>query len=134
MWEISLCIFKKCFILKLWIIISLNNLLVRTWNFIFDVCFSSIIAFGDKEETFLTTTYLSGNIFVISAKLVQQPTYIAFWRVFFSLVYIPWTPIRLGLFEGSFSFGGGGVSTWPPFPPSYLRKNLSNINITLYNC
>ena len=78
MWEISLCVFKKSLILKLWIITSLNNLSARTWNFIFDVFFSSIIAFGDKEEAFLTTTYLSGHIFVISAKVLQQPTCIAF--------------------------------------------------------
>ena len=45
---------------------------------------------------------------------------------------------KAGIFEGSFSWGGGGGSIWPipPFPhlPSYFKKNVSNINITLYNC
>ena len=41
-------------------------------------------------------------------------------------------PNMAGLFEGGFFWGG---SIWPPFPPpSYFKKNLTNINITLYNC
>ena len=39
------------------------------------------------------------------------------------------TLIRLGFLR--VVFPGGGVSLTPP---SYLKKNLSNINITLYNC
>ena len=35
-------------------------------------------------------------------------------------------PNKAGLFEGSFSLGEGRGS--------YFKKNLSNINITLYNC
>ena len=37
-------------------------------------------------------------------------------------------PNKAGLFEGSFFWGGQFD------PPSYFQKNLSNINITLYNC
>ena len=40
-------------------------------------------------------------------------------------------PNKAGIFEGSFSFGGGGVNLTPS---SYLKMNLSNIKITLYNC
>ena len=39
---------------------------------------------------------------------------------------------KAGLSEDSFFLGGGGGQFEPP-PPSYFRKNLSNINITLYN-
>ena len=42
-------------------------------------------------------------------------------------------PNKTGLIEGSF----GGVFFWggDQFdPPSYFKKNLSNINITLCNC
>ena len=35
-------------------------------------------------------------------------------------------PNKAGLFEGSFSWGWGQFD-----PPSYFKKNLSNINITL---
>ena len=35
-------------------------------------------------------------------------------------------------FEGSFFLGGGQFDI-PPIP-SYFKKNLSNINIALYNC
>ena len=38
-------------------------------------------------------------------------------------------PNKAGLFEGSFSLEGGQFD-----PPSYFKKNLSNINITLCNC
>ena len=38
-------------------------------------------------------------------------------------------PNRAGLFEGSFSSWGDQFD-----PPSYFKKNLSNINITLYHC
>ena len=50
------------------------------------------------------------------------------------------TPIKDGLFEGSFlwGWGSGGVGRGEAFnlaTPSYFKKNnLSNINITLYNC
>ena len=40
---------------------------------------------------------------------------------------------KAGLFEGSFSWGwgrGGGQLDLP----SYFKKTLSNVNITLYNC
>ena len=37
-------------------------------------------------------------------------------------------PNKAGPFEGSF-FWGGQID-----PPSYFKKNLSNINISLYNC
>ena len=40
-------------------------------------------------------------------------------------------PNKDGLFQGSFSWGRGRVNLTPP---SYYKKNLSNINITLYNC
>ena len=40
------------------------------------------------------------------------------------------TLIRLGFLRVVFS--GGRESIWAP--PSYFKKNLSNINITLYNC
>ena len=40
-------------------------------------------------------------------------------------------PNKDGLFQGSFSCGGGRVNLTPP---SYYKKNLSNINITLYKC
>ena len=36
------------------------------------------------------------------------------------------SPNKAGLFEGSFSWGWGQYS--------YFKKNLFNINITLYNC
>ena len=36
------------------------------------------------------------------------------------------------LFEGSFFCGGWGVGQFDP--PSYFKQNLSNINMTLYNC
>ena len=38
-------------------------------------------------------------------------------------------PNKAGLFEGSFT-GWGNLTP----PSSYLNRNLSNINITLYNC
>ena len=38
---------------------------------------------------------------------------------------------KAGLFEGSFSWGRGGVNLTAP---SYFKKNLSNIDITLCNC
>ena len=41
-------------------------------------------------------------------------------------------PNKAGLFEGSFSWGEEWGSMWSP--PSYFKKNLSNINTTLYNC
>ena len=44
----------------------------------------------------------------------------------------PLNPNRAGLFEGSFSWGEGGGVQFDP--PSYFKKNLSNINITLYHC
>ena len=40
-------------------------------------------------------------------------------------------PNKAGHFEGSFFWGEGQID---PTPPSYFKKNLSNINITLYNC
>ena len=40
-------------------------------------------------------------------------------------------PNKAGLFEGSFFGGGWGVSLTPL---SYFKKNLSNINITVYKC
>ena len=44
-------------------------------------------------------------------------------------------PNKVGLFEGSFFFveggGGRGVSLTPL---SYFKKNVSNNNITVYNC
>ena len=39
-------------------------------------------------------------------------------------------PNKAGLFECSFSWGGGKFD----LSPSYFKKNLSNININLYNC
>ena len=39
-------------------------------------------------------------------------------------------PNKAGLFEGSFFWAGGSQFD----PPSHFKKNLSNINITLYNC
>ena len=47
------------------------------------------------------------------------------------------TQIRLGFLRVAFS---GEGSIWlpplflPPLHPSYCKKNLTNINITLYNC
>ena len=41
-------------------------------------------------------------------------------------------PNKAGIFEGNFSLGGAGGSQFDP--PSYFKKNLSNFNITLYNC
>ena len=38
-------------------------------------------------------------------------------------------PNKAGLFEGSFFWGESQFEH-----PSYFKKNLSNINITLYNC
>ena len=38
-------------------------------------------------------------------------------------------PNKAELFEVSFSWGMGHFDT-----PSYFKNNLSNINITLYNC
>ena len=38
-------------------------------------------------------------------------------------------PNKAGFFEGSFFWGGLNLT-----PSSYFKKNLSNINITLYNC
>ena len=61
---------------------SLNNLSARTWNFIFGISFSSTIAFGDKEEAFLTTKYLS--------------------RHFLPCMY--YNNLHIFLSEGSFSF------------------------------
>ena len=39
-------------------------------------------------------------------------------------------PNKAELFEGSFFWGWGALT--PP-PSSYFKKNLSSINITLYN-
>ena len=41
-------------------------------------------------------------------------------------------PNKTGLFDGSIflRWGGGGQF----YTPSYFKKNLTNINITLYNC
>ena len=44
---------------------------------------------------------------------------------------IKFNPKTAGLFEGSFFWAE--VNLTPTFP-SYFKKNLSNINITLYNC
>ena len=41
-------------------------------------------------------------------------------------------PNKACLLEGSFFWGGGCQFDAPP--PSYFQKNLSNININLYNC
>ena len=41
------------------------------------------------------------------------------------------TLIRMGFLRAVFP--GAGVNL-TPLPPSYFKKNLSNINITLYNC
>ena len=38
-------------------------------------------------------------------------------------------PYKARLFEGSLFWGGGQFDL-----PSYFKKDLSNINITLYNC
>ena len=44
-------------------------------------------------------------------------------------------PNKAGVFEGSFSWGEGGVNLIPPVPPlSYFKEYLSNFNKTLYNC
>ena len=51
-------------------------------------------------------------------------------------------PNKAGLFEGSFFWGGGGGGGFQidlPSPRTPLvfqeeKKNLSNFNITLYNC
>ena len=44
---------------------------------------------------------------------------------------LSFNPNKAWLFEGSFLWGEGQFGTPPP---SYFKKNLSNINITLYNC
>ena len=46
------------------------------------------------------------------------------------------TLIRLGFFRVVLlgGAGGGGSQFDLPHPPSYFKKNLSNISITLYNC
>ena len=46
------------------------------------------------------------------------------------------TLIRLGFLRVVFSVGKVGGSQFDPSPPppSYFKNNLSNINITLYNC
>ena len=55
----------------------------------------------------------------------------------FSAFFINWWKAdafnsnKAGLFEGSISCGEGRGGQFDP--PSYLKKNLSNINITLYN-
>ena len=41
-------------------------------------------------------------------------------------------PNKAGLFEGRFFWRGQFDP--PPPPSSYFKKNLSNINMTLYNC
>ena len=50
---------------------------------------------------------------------------------------LSFNPNKAGLFEGRFFWEGGvrgvGVGQFDP-RPSYFQKNLSNINITLYNC
>ena len=43
------------------------------------------------------------------------------------------TLIRLGILKVVFPWGGR-INLTPPSPPSNFKKNLSNINITLYNC
>ena len=50
-------------------------------------------------------------------------------------------PNEAGIFEGGFFWGGGGDggqsdphTSHLPLPPLYLKKNLSNISITLCNC
>ena len=51
------------------------------------------------------------------------------------LIYIKQylTLIKLGFLKVVFSGGGGGQID--PLPPTlYFQKNLSDINITLYNC
>ena len=55
-----------------------------------------------------------------------QTTYYNTFETFY------FNPNKAGLFEGSsFSWGEGGCQF---NPPSYFKKNLSNINITLYDC
>ena len=41
-------------------------------------------------------------------------------------------PNKAGHFEDNFSWVGCQFDPPPPPPPSYFKKNLSNINITLY--
>ena len=47
-----------------------------------------------------------------------------------SIILLPLNPNKAALFEGSFFWGEVNL-TLPLSPPSYFKKNLSNINITL---
>ena len=54
-----------------------------------------------------------------------------------SLIFITqsyFNPNKDELFEGSFFWGWGQFDPPLSIPPSYFKKNLSNINMTLYNC
>ena len=57
--------------------------------------------------------------------------------IFLNKTWDNFNPNKVGLFERSFSFGvegggeGGGVNLTSP---SYFKKNLSDINMTLYSC
>ena len=46
--------------------------------------------------------------------------------------HFSFNPNKAGLFECSFFWNGGWQFAHPP--PSYFKKNLFDINITLYNC
>ena len=53
------------------------------------------------------------------------------YKKWFGEMSNPINPTIAGLFEGSFSCEEGWVNLTSP---SYFKKNLTNINITLYDC
>ena len=65
-------------------IFNLNNVSARAWNLNVDIYFSLTIAFGDKEEEFLITAYLSRHLscnFCKSAMAISMHSF--YWLFFF---------------------------------------------------
>ena len=54
--------------------------------------------------------------------------------MYFLFTIISFNPNKAGHFEGSFFWGDGGWRGSQFDSLSYLKKNSSNIDITLYNC
>ena len=105
---------------------------------------SSTLEYIDKtrikySKNFIVTTVIN-HLSGVSIKIVTQRGFLRFLgcsviRIRISEKSV--NPNKAGLFEGIFPWGDffwGEGRFDPPPPPSCFKKNLSNINITLYNC
>ena len=96
----------------------------RVWIFLF----KKPAAFILKKDILKSQKILDSRLFLYS--LSHYPHQQKFFGVL--LNYCVLNLDKAGLFEGTFLGGRGGVNLTPP--PLYFKRNLSNINIALYNC